>query len=201
MNCSIPDLFNPRKQRRQMIMNKKSIVTALSLLALSGLSTLRAEAEESSSKELTFLPELNQNILEVPENFPSQFTYDSGVEIAYPEEGVKGVFVTGHSAGGSRMDQLIDLMNDTALNSMVIDVKDDYGDITTDLNSENEMIQSVTKHYYDVQEVIQRLEENDVYPIARIVVFKDTRLAETNPDLSFKNPDGSVWHNRAGDAF
>ena len=179
-------------------MNKKAILSTLFACSVLGLSTLQVQAEES---EPQFLAPIESNILSVPENFPSQFTYDNGVEIAYPADGVKGVFVTGHSAGGQRMNSLVDLMNNTALNAMVIDVKDDFGDLTTDLGTSNELLQEVTHNYYDVDEVMGTLEENEIYPIARIVVFKDTRLAEKRPDLSFKNPDGTVWKNRAGHAF
>lgn len=44
------------------------------------------------------------------------------------------------------------------------------------------------------------LEEHQIYPIARIVVFKDTVLAEMRPDLSFLE-NGKVWKNRRGEAF
>ena len=37
---------------------------------------------------------------------------------------------TAHSAGGSRLNTLVKLLDDTELNSMVIDVKDDWGYIT-----------------------------------------------------------------------
>lgn len=43
---------------------------------------------------------------------------------------VKGIYVTAYSAGGSRMDQLVDLVDQTELNAMVIDIKDDLGYIT-----------------------------------------------------------------------
>ncbi|MHC2180990.1 hypothetical protein ACVLD2_001335 [Paenibacillus sp. PvR052] len=39
------------------------------------------------------------------------------------------------------------------------------------------------------------LTEHEIYPIARIVIFKDTVLANKRPDLSFVHQDGSVWGN------
>ena len=99
------------------------------------------------------------------------------------------------------MDYLVDLLNTTDLNSMVIDIKDDYGNITLDLQSDNELINEMTMDMVDVEELMTTLEENDIYPIARIVVFKDTLLAQNRPDLSFTNSDGSVWSNNNGDSF
>src|SRR5699024_5515907 len=128
---------------------------ALSLLALSGLAGNKASAEEAdSSKSTQLLAVTKEPLLKVPEAFPKQFVYNSGVDIAYPEDGVKGIYVTGHSAGGSRMDKLVDLLDRTALNSMVIDIKDDYGDMTTDLGSDNELIQKVTHDYFDVKKLM-----------------------------------------------
>lgn len=115
---------------------------------------------------------------------------------------VKGVYVTAYSAGGARMDQLVDLMDKTELNSMVIDIKDDEGYIT--YKTDNPKLQELGKpqpFIKDIQKLMKRLEKHDIYPIARVVVFKDTILAKKNPELSFRKSDGSVWKNGGGDSF
>lgn len=157
--------------------------------------------EETLEPETQFLS-LNYNrLLTIPDNFPQKFVYDSGVDIPYPENGVKGVYVTAHSASGKQMDYLTNLINTTDLNSMVIDIKDDHGNITLDLNSDNELINEMTLNMIDAEKLMTLLDENDIYPIARIVVFKDTLLAKAQPELSFTNSDGSVWSNSNGDSF
>ena len=183
---------------------KKSLFCSAALLSMSVLGSTVAQADEAAETEeveMTYLKMNTEPLLSVPDEFPSQFKYDSGVEIAYPEDGVKGIFVTAHSAGGSRMETLTQLLNDTALNSMVIDVKEDYGDITMPLESDHELIADNIRNWVDPEKLMPLLEENEIYPIARIVVFKDSRLAKERPDLSFKNPDGTVWSNRAGHSF
>jgi len=140
-------------------------------------------------------------ILSMPDTIPEKFTYDSGVDIAYPENGVKGIYVTSNSAGGEKFDELTNLVNTTALNSMVIDVKEDYGSVTMPLESGDELIEEATVPVTNPNELMPVLEENQIYPIARIVVFKDSRLAEQRPDLAFKNPDGTVWKNSSGESF
>lgn len=115
---------------------------------------------------------------------------------------IRGVYATAHSAGGARMETLLELMDQTELNSIVIDVKDDYGYVT--YPSEDPEITArgtVKKIIKEPDALLDRLEEHDVYPIARIVVFKDSVLAEKRPDLSFLNPDGTVWKNGRGEAF
>ncbi|MDQ0195876.1 putative glycoside hydrolase [Paenibacillus wynnii] len=115
---------------------------------------------------------------------------------------VKGIYVTAYSAGGARMETLLNLLDQTELNSMVIDIKDDAGYIT--YKTDNVNLQTLGKpqpFIGDVNKLMERLKKHDVYPIARIVVFKDTVLAKKNPQLSFVNKDGSVWRNKGGDSF
>lgn len=115
---------------------------------------------------------------------------------------IKGIYVTAYSAGGSRMEQLLALLDKTELNSMVIDIKDDAGYITykTD-NAELQQMGTPQNFIGDINKLMTRLKEHDVYPIARIVVFKDSVLAKKHPELSFVNSDGSVWKNKGGDSF
>ncbi|OZB96757.1 putative glycoside hydrolase [Paenibacillus sp. XY044] len=115
---------------------------------------------------------------------------------------VKGIYVTAYSAGGSRMNQLLDLVDKTDLNAMVVDIKDDAGYIT--YKTDNATLKQMGKPQSfipDIDQLMQRLKKHNVYPIARVVVFKDTILAKKRPDLSFKKPDGTVWENGKGDSF
>ncbi|GIP12176.1 putative glycoside hydrolase [Paenibacillus macerans] len=115
---------------------------------------------------------------------------------------VKGIYVTAYSAGGSRMNELVDLVDKTELNAMVIDIKDDSGYIT--YKTENPELNKLGKaqpFIRDIGALMERLEKHDIYPIARIVVFKDTILAKKHPEYSFVQKDGSVWSNGGGDSF
>lgn len=115
---------------------------------------------------------------------------------------VKGIYVTAYSAGGSRMSSLLKLLDDTALNSMVIDVKDDNGYITfPTTNPDLLKYGKPQKFIRDMPALMATLKQHDVYPIGRIVVFKDTMLAKSHPELSFRRKDGSVWANGKGDGF
>ncbi|MWV43802.1 GTP-binding protein [Paenibacillus sp. HJL G12] len=115
---------------------------------------------------------------------------------------VKGVYVTAYSAGGSRMTQLLDLLDKTELNAMVIDIKDDAGYITYKTDNPDLIKKGNPQPFIrDVHGLMDRLKKHNVYPIARVVVFKDTVLAKKRPDLSFVNSDGTVWKNGKGDSF
>src|SRR5699024_2883875 len=99
------------------------------------------------------------------------------------------------------MEYLTDLMIKTDFNCIVIYIKDDNGNITLNLNSDNELINEMTVDMIDAKELMHVLEENDIYPIARMVVFKDTLLAKEKPEWSFTRSDGSLWSNNNGDSF
>src|SRR5690606_29778372 len=115
---------------------------------------------------------------------------------------IKGVYATAHSAGGSRMNDLVKLLNETELNSLVIDIKDDWGNVTylsdnpvvTELGTEKKIITNMDK-------LMTTLQDNDIYPIARIVVFKDSILAKKKPEWSFLNADGTIWANGRKENF
>lgn len=129
------------------------------------------------------------------------FKFDSGLEFTYPDA-VRGIFVTAHSAGGERFDSLINLVDTTELNAMVIDVKEDLGYLTYIPEegsplAELEMGQPLIK---DPRAMLEKLEEKEIYPIARVVVFKDTVLAEQRPELTFMDGE-QVWKNNRGDSF
>ncbi len=114
------------------------------------------------------------------------FRYDSGLTFDYPDA-IRGVYVTGHSAGGARFETLVNLMETTDLNAMVIDIKDDFGYITYVPADDSPLKDlDIGKPYIkDPRAMLEEMEEKQIYPIGRIVVFKDSVLAEKRPDLSF----------------
>lgn len=129
------------------------------------------------------------------------FRFQSGLAFEYPDA-VRGVYVTGHSAGGERFQQLVDLVEKTELNAMVIDIKDDYGYITYIPNEDSDLAAMKIGQPYikDPRVLLKTLEEKKIYPIARVVVFKDSVLAEKRPELSFMDGE-SVWRNGRKEAF
>ncbi|WP_047982383.1 putative glycoside hydrolase [Ornithinibacillus contaminans] len=144
--------------------------------------------------------ERNTNIQLMDEEVKAKrFTFDSGYQFDYPDA-VRGIYVTGHSAGGSRFDTLLDLVNTTDLNAMVIDIKDDFGYLTFKPEDGSPFANIGQNYIKDSVEMMKTLEENKVYPIARIVVFKDTVLANERPELSYLE-NGKVWKNNRGDSF
>ncbi|MCH4824817.1 putative glycoside hydrolase [Planococcus halocryophilus] len=129
------------------------------------------------------------------------FKFDSGLEFTYPDA-VRGIFVTAHSAGGERFNSLINLVETTDLNAMVIDIKEDLGHLTyiPEEGSSLADLEIGQRLIKDPRAMLEKLEEKEIYPIARVVVFKDTVLAESRHDLTFVDGD-QVWKNNRGESF
>lgn len=112
---------------------------------------------------------------------------------------VRGIYVTGPMAGTANMDSLIGLVERTELNAMVIDVKNDEGYVTCDMDAELvQEIGSVKRYIRDVSGLVQKCKEKDIYLIARIVAFRDPLLAEARPEWSLHNADGTVFRDKSG---
>lgn len=163
-------------------------------------STVSAEtslfAKNFSSKEYSF-----EAIDEKVVSASKLFIYNSGLTFKYPDA-VRGVYVTGHSAGGARFKSLLELIDSTELNAMVVDIKDDFGNLTYIPSEKSSLVKyDIGKPYIkDPRAMLETMEEKEIYPIARVVVFKDTELAERKPEWSFVE-GSSVWKNGRGEAF
>lgn len=117
---------------------------------------------------------------------------------------VKGIYVTGNIVGyKEKFEQLVKFVGETELNAMVIDIKDDRGEITYTSNipmvQEIGANQNIRVNNFD--EIMETMRKNDIYPIARIVTFKDRIAASKRPDLAIKSKNGGVWRDNKGDAW
>lgn len=133
-------------------------------------------------------PSENQPINQPPKNIVKQI----------PEYKVKGIYLTGWTAGNERkLDHFINLINKTELNTIVIDVKDDEGRVS--YKSNVPLVKKIGASYNminDINKTLKKLKDNKIHTIARIVVFKDPKLAEKMPDFAIKTTSGSIWRDR-----
>ncbi len=113
----------------------------------------------------------------------------------YKAEPIKGIFLTANTAGiSSSLDALIQLANQTEINAFVIDVKNDFGNVT--YNMDIKQVDEIGSEYIaikDINKVMDKLYNNNIYPIARIVAFKDPYLSSHKTEYAIKNKDGSLF--------
>ena len=126
---------------------------------------------------------------------PPARTDFEGARFARPEH-VRGLYVNAWAAGSTRrMEELLAIVRETEVNSLVIDIKDATGFVSH--ASEVPAIRDVGAtgeiRIRDLPALLDRLEAEGVYPIARIVVIKDPLLALARPDLAIQDTAGGVW--------
>ena len=100
-----------------------------------------------------------------------------------------------------RLDEMLDLIDKTESNAMVIDVKETNGNLywATDL-PEAKAIGAVMEHpLFDLAELLPKLKERGIYTIARMVVMKDNTLGKARPELAVRNAKtGGPWKDYGG---
>ena len=115
---------------------------------------------------------------------------------------VKGIYVSGPIAGHSKMEDLIALVDETELNAMVIDIKNDEGKITYKMQTDTVLeIDAGVNYIRDIDALVKKCKEKDIYLIARIVAFRDPYLAEQKPELAVKTATGEVFRDKNGLAW
>lgn len=97
-----------------------------------------------------------------------------------------------------RVRELLELVDKTELNAIVVDVKSDRGFLAWDskIPLARELGVIRRKESQTLQEILQFCQEKGIYTIARIVVFKDNPLASGKPELAVKKKDGTIWIDR-----
>jgi len=114
---------------------------------------------------------------------------------------VKAVYMTSWVAGTQSLrEHIVKLIDETELNAVVIDIKDDTGRISFETEDEylNE-IGSAEIRIPDIKEFIKYLNDKEIYAIGRISAFQDPHLIKLRPDLAVKRKsDGAVWKDRKG---
>ena len=116
-------------------------------------------------------------------------------------EHVRGIYVNSWTAGSRRrIAGLIDLARRTEVNTFVIDIKDATGYVSypTDVPLAREIGAIGEVRIPSLSWLLGKLEEAEVYPVARIVIVKDPVLAAARPDLAVQDTAGGVWGDNTG---
>jgi len=111
----------------------------------------------------------------------------------------KGLYVTSRTAANHRLDEIADLIKNTELNAVVIDIKDVVGRIPFD--TDNEIINKIGSEKIlikDMKGLIRKLHNEGIYTIARIAVFEDNYLPRERTDLALKRVGGGLWQDNNG---
>lgn len=113
---------------------------------------------------------------------------------------LKAVYLTSWAAGNNKFRKhLFDLVDNTEINAVVIDIKDYTGKISFRVN-DPELLQigSAENRIPDIKEFIGQLHDKGVYVIGRISSFQDSYLIKVFPESAVKNKAGDIWQDYKG---
>jgi hypothetical protein len=120
-------------------------------------------------------------------------------------ESVKAIYMTSCVVGTPSFRQkLVDIINTTEINSVVIDIKDFSGTLSYDptdptLKHAWEGSRCGTK---DMKEFVASLHKDNIYVIGRVTVFQDPHFVKLHPELAVKSlATGLPWKDHKGLSF
>jgi hypothetical protein len=129
---------------------------------------------------------------------------DEGHVISLEPLDTKGLYLTVYGIGaGFLRDPALAVIATAGLNAIVVDVKGDRGLVP--YPSKVPLAAAIgalkVRTVADLGSVVVGLKAKGLYTIARIVVFKDTLLAQAKPEWAVRNAKGVLWRDREGLAW
>jgi len=126
------------------------------------------------------------------------------IEVKLTPFGPKALYLSAFGIGSSALrEPALRLLQQTELNSLVIDVKGDRGLIPYRSAIPLAVIAGANRAITipDINGLVTALHARGIYLIARIVVFKDDPVASARPDLAVLTAGDAIWRDGEGLAW
>jgi hypothetical protein len=125
---------------------------------------------------------------------------ESAVDREFPV--VRALYVNRFAAqSAKRMRQLIQIADETEINALVLDMKDEFGLNFKTQNPEFARNAGTAGVVRNLPALLDTLRAHKILPIARLVVFKDSVTARVHPEWTIRRQDNSVWRDKKGIAW
>ncbi len=126
---------------------------------------------------------------------PVRTVMERKAEIARGE--IRAIHLTGSAAASKKYrEKLKKMLDQTILNGVIIDIKEETGYIYIPGVSTAEKAGAYQRTMGDWKEWLAQLESEGVYAAARIVVNKDNIYPRKNLAAAVKNTHGEIWFDR-----
>lgn len=168
--------------------------TTLTTDSTSVIDTLKTDSLKTDS-----LQAINPDSTEAKKDTAGQASTVINSKLITPPIKVKGIYITGPTAGTKRMNELISLVENTEMNTIVLDIKNDGGEVTYKMKNNQAIEMDACRRYIkDIDTLIKKLHDKKIYVIGRIVCFKDPILAKHKPELALCKADGTPVRDGKG---
>ena len=153
--------------------------------------TLSDSQKQLISEKLQALTNSNKNLFNNFEETQEENLKDINEYIALnrwekfseTNSGIKGIYLSGyHFLKDEKINPIKDILSNTVVNTIVLDVKSDNGHLLYDSAiPEVEMLKN-ERIKYDTQTLMDFKEEFDIYLIGRVVAFQDPIFSRVYPE-------------------
>ncbi|MEX0909977.1 MAG: putative glycoside hydrolase [Candidatus Paceibacterota bacterium] len=197
-----------RKQKKRKRGNSRGVLLlSLLLIIVFGSAALFLNRASLFAYRAEFRTEVGtvDMVDENPESIPSDKKINPRSMHVKTPEAVKALYMTSCVVSTpSFRDKLVEIIDTTEINTLIIDVKDYTG--TLSFIPKNENLMPLWKDgrcgTSEMEEFIKELHKKGVYVIARITVFQDPYYATKHPDQAVQRADnGAVWKDGKGLSF
>ena len=176
------------------------LLTALFLVSCNRYDPTRTMTYSSAEESLPSEPEETSDV-NPEEPLPEEPETEPGIPDNRVPTKVRALYLASKPVGNTeRMNDLITIMDETELNAVVIDIKDDYGKITYDMKNVPAVVEleSIESCIDDLPGLLKKFKEHGIYCIARIVTMRDPHLARVKPEWMLTRQDGTVYKDNSG---
>lgn len=150
---------------------------------------------------ITFFPFLERGY-QIPQRDVYLPTKNINYDLYKAPTKVKGIYIPPSKI--MDYENYITIARETGINSFIIDIKNDNGYLTFETDNDALVDKGIVLKKPPMKEVsrmMTRLYEEGIYPIARVVAFKDNVIPKQYPERAVKNLAGQVYETRGGDTW
>ena len=118
-----------------------------------------------------------------------------------PAKKIRGVYLPAYVVGKEeRFNPIFENLTKSCINAIVVDVKDELGRITFNIDSDYVKSLGTTREAQikDIDAFVKRCKENDIYLIARISSFFDKYVNKNTSHFFLKRTDGKYYKDYKG---
>ncbi len=184
----------------KLVLGGAGALTALVLMQGAASQLLAVKYDTTSAKEVTE----KEEAVQVEEKKEAEDLREIVEHVPLPVP-TKTIYMTSCVAGTvSFRDKLVALIEETEINSVIIDIKDYSGTISFPPASPSWQgaWDNARCGTSDMKAFIALLHQKGIYVIGRITVFQDPYYSNLHPELAVKKADGvSVWKDGKGLSF
>ncbi len=200
--------INNEKSNNQIVTNTTVYKTDVAVEIAKNIKSVDANKinADITSKEQKFssklISDLNEELVVLNQEITFLIKQQKFSQFREKHGGVRGIYINGyHMTNSSKLERINNILGNTNVNSLVIDVKTDNGHILFDTVDELAGEMSNIRSKYNSKTLNTLKDTNDLYLIGRVVVFQDPLFAKNYPNEAIFDSYNKRIYSQDGQYF